>query len=80
MKTQPVTKDENSVAGIIGALRAQEEREIRAVQTETRVGFNPRHEVSEDARYIVKRIVGTLWTICVFVPVVLGVIYELAKK
>jgi hypothetical protein len=35
----------------------------------------PRTEVSEDARYIAKRIVGTLWTIFVLLPIVFGVLY-----
>lgn len=40
--------------------------------------FNPRNEVSADAQYIAKRIVRTMWTIFVLLPVVIGIIFAIA--
>ena len=40
--------------------------------------FNPRKEVSADAQYIASRIVRTMWTIFVLLPVVVGIIFAIA--
>ena len=40
--------------------------------------FNPRKEVSADAQYIASRIVRTMWTIFVLLPVVIGIIYAIS--
>jgi len=37
--------------------------------------FDPRTEVSEDARHIAGRIVKNLWIIFVLLPIVLGILY-----
>ena len=41
--------------------------------------FDPRTEISADARHIADRIVTTMWIILVLLPVVLGILYELLK-
>jgi hypothetical protein len=50
--------------------QGQEPREIQTA-------FDPRTEVSADARYIAKRISRTLWIIFVLLPVVLAILYAI---
>jgi hypothetical protein len=42
--------------------------------------FNPRTEVSEDARYIAGHIVKHLWIIFVAFPFVVAILYEILKS
>lgn len=42
--------------------------------------FDPRHEVSADARHIAKLIVTNLWVIFVLIPVVIAICYALIPK
>lgn len=42
--------------------------------------FNPRTEISADAQYIAKRIVKTMWTIFVLIPVVIGIMYAIISN
>jgi len=41
--------------------------------------FDPRTEVSADARYIAGRVVTALWVIFVLVPFVLAILFEILK-
>lgn len=54
--------------------RESYEETIRARQLSRTLPFDPRNELSTDAKYIADRIVGTMWTIFVLVPVVLGLL------
>jgi hypothetical protein len=69
-------QDKKAVDDLIAFMKKQEVSEARNA-LQDRASFNPRTEISEDARYIAKRIVGTLWTIFVLLPVVCAIIYEL---
>ena len=65
-------------------MRARRECALEQEQPDTeRIGkekpFNPRNEVSADAQFITKRIVRTLWTIFVLLPVVVGIIYGIVN-
>jgi hypothetical protein len=46
---------------------------------ETGGSFDPRTEVSADARYISGRIVLHLWVVVVLLPVALGIVYAMVK-
>jgi hypothetical protein len=54
----------------------KDEKQESVLKTETR-SFDPRSEVSEDARYIAKKITGTLWIIFVLLPVVSVILFEI---
>ncbi len=50
------------------------EEVIRARQLSRTLPFDPRNELSTDAKYVADRIVGTMWTIFVLLPVVVGLL------
>jgi len=47
---------------------------LRARQLSRTLPFDPRNELSTDAKYIADRIVGTMWTIFIVLPLVVGIL------
>jgi hypothetical protein len=54
------------------SVREDYEKIIRARQTSRTLPFDPRNEISADARYMADRIVSNLWIIGVGLPLVAG--------
>jgi hypothetical protein len=56
-------------------VRGDYENIIRARQLSRTLPFDPRNEISADARYMADRIVTNLWIILVALPVILGLLF-----
>ncbi len=57
------------------SVREDYEKIIRARQLSRTLPFDPRNEITADARYIADRIVSNLWIICVGLPIVAGLLF-----
>jgi len=57
------------------SVREDYEKIIRARQTSRTLPFDPRNEISADARYMADRIVSNLWIIGVGLPLVAGLLF-----
>ena len=47
---------------------------VTSLEKPVAASFDPRREVSEDAKYIARHISSTLWTIFVLLPICLGLL------
>jgi hypothetical protein len=63
----------------ISGLSVEAQPVPKPIGIETGGPFDPRLEVSEDARYISGRIVKHLWIIFVLLPVVLAILFAILK-
>jgi hypothetical protein len=62
------------------ALRLEQEERNAAKRAQLQENpFDPRTEVSADARHVARQIVKNLWIIFVVLPFVLGLLYEILK-
>ncbi len=62
------------------AQRLEQEQRLAGKRAELQSNpFDPRTEISADARHIAGRLVTQLWIIFVLLPVVLGVLYAILK-
>jgi len=84
-KPRKPAEDTKERDAIPAQLAAQEKLEISPAllsgKSESRMvnTFDPRTEVSADAKHVADKIVRHLWTIFVLLPVVSIILYEMAK-
>jgi len=83
---EELSRDETHPSAVAIAEEVKRRATLKSAQAVPNRPFDPRNEVSADARYIAdqvakegRAIVITLWIVLVGIPVLLGVLYALLK-